>query len=48
LFHYDLEPEPAADEPGYRFDAHVFRPGEYVSIAEADGVTRTFRVTAVR
>ena len=47
-FHYDLEAEPAADEPGYRFEAHAFRPGEYVSIAEADGVTRTFKVISVR
>jgi hypothetical protein len=46
-FHYDLETEPGVDEPGYRFGAHAFRPGEYVSIAERDGATRTFTVTSV-
>lgn len=50
LFHYDLEAaaEATADEPGYRFEAHAFRPGEYASITEADGVTRTFKVVSVR
>jgi len=47
-FHYDLESEPDDDEPGYRFDEHNFREGEYVSITEHDGETRTFRVTSVR
>ena len=32
---------------GYRFDQHVFKPGEYVSIKEHDGETRTFKVVAV-
>jgi len=46
-FHYDLDREPTADEPGYRFDSHVFRPGEYVSITERDGSLRTFKVASV-
>jgi len=46
-FHYDLEGEPAEDEPGYRFDAHVFKQNEYVSITEHDGVTRPFKVVSV-
>ena len=45
-FHYDIGPE-SDDESGYRFDQHVFKPGEYVSIREHDGVTRTFKVAAV-
>ena len=45
-FHYDVGPA-SDDESGYRFDQHVFKPGEYVSIKEHDGVTRTFKVVAV-
>ncbi|MGE0255199.1 MAG: hypothetical protein AB7N54_12465 [Alphaproteobacteria bacterium] len=47
-FHYDLDSEPADDEPGYRFDQHTFRVGEYVSITEHDGETRPFRVVSVK
>ena len=36
------------DEPIFKFDRHVFRPGEYVSITEHDGVQRTFRIVSVR
>ena len=36
------------DEPVFRFDTHVFRDGEYVSITEHDGVTRPFKVVSVR
>jgi hypothetical protein len=46
-FHYDLESEPADDESGYRFDSHLFKLGEYVSITEHDGVTRPFKVVQV-
>jgi len=46
-FHYDIHGDPTHDEVGYRFDAHVFKPGEYVSIREHDGVLRTFFVKAV-
>ena len=38
----------ADDEPIFRFDRHVFQEGEYVSITEHDGVTRPFKVIAVR
>ena len=48
VFHYDEEEEPADDETGYRFDSHVFKTGEYVSIKEHDGETRPFRVVSVR
>lgn len=36
------------DEPIFRFDRHVFREGEYVSITEHDGVQRAFKVASVR
>jgi len=35
------------DEVGWRFAAHAFRPGEYVSVRDDDGDLRTFRVSAV-
>lgn len=47
-FHYDIATEPVEDEPGYRFEAHAFKPGEYVSLTEQDGRTRTFKVVSVR
>lgn len=47
-FHYDVEGDPDEDEPGFRFDSHAFKEGEYVSIREHDGNLRTFRVVAVR
>lgn len=37
----------ADDEPIFRLDNHVFRPGEYLSITEHDGIERTFRVASV-
>lgn len=35
------------DEAGYRFGAHPFQPGEYVSIKDEDGDMHTFVVTSV-
>jgi hypothetical protein len=35
------------DEAGYKFGAHAFLPGEYVSIRGQDGKLHTFRVVAV-
>lgn len=48
-FHYNIRggDEHAHDEPGFHFETHVFKPGEYVSIKEQDGAMRTFRVQAV-
>ena len=37
----------ADEEAGYRFGAHAFAPGEYVSITDADGELHTFMVTSV-
>ena len=36
------------DEPGFKFDRHLFIPGEYVSITEHDRVMRTSRVISVQ
>ena len=45
---FDYNPERADDdESGYRFGAHAFRPGEYVSIADEDGEMHTYKVAAV-
>jgi hypothetical protein len=35
-FHYDIHSDAEADEAGYRFADHAFRPGEYVSVREDD------------
>ena len=35
------------DESGYRFGAHAFAPGEYVSIRGDDGKMHTFEVISV-
>lgn len=45
---FDYDPNRKEDdEPGFKFDAHRFIPGEYVSITEHDHVQRTFRVISV-
>ena len=46
VFDYDATAEDD-DEAGYRFASHAFRPGEYVSIRDADAETHTFRVASV-
>ncbi len=46
-FHYDIEGEDD-DEAGYRFGAHAFAPGEYVSIKDEDGDLHTFQVVTVQ
>ncbi len=46
---FDYEPGTESDdEPIFRFDRHVFKHGEYVSVTEHDGVQRTFRVVSVQ
>ena len=45
IFDYNLE-RSDDDEAGYRFGAHAFRAGEYVSIAHDDDL-HTFRVVTV-
>ena len=46
VFDYDDSAE-EDDEAGYRFAAHAFRPGEYVSIRDEDGDMHTFQVVSV-
>lgn len=46
IFDYDRTAE-TDDESGYRFGAHAFIPGEYVSIRDEDGEMHTFRVVSV-
>jgi len=46
IFDYDESSE-EDDEAGYRFGAHLFRPGEYVSIRDEDGEMHTFQVVSV-
>ena len=46
-FHYDIHADEEDDEQGFRFGDHAFRPGEYVSIREDEGL-RTFRVVRVQ
>lgn len=46
VFDYDQTAEDD-DEAGYRFGAHAFRPGEYVSIRDEDGEMHTFQVATV-
>ncbi|WP_298966618.1 hypothetical protein [uncultured Roseibium sp.] len=45
-FHYDIDGDDD-DEAGYRFGAHAFNPGEYVSIKDEDGELHTFQVVTV-
>ena len=45
-FHYDINGDADDDEPGYKFDDHVFQQGEYVSIREHGGMMRTFKVVS--
>ena len=35
------------DEAGYRFGAHVFAPGEYLTIRDDDEMDHTFRIVSV-
>ncbi len=46
VFDYDPDAEDD-DESGYRFGAHAFRPGEYVSISDDDGKMHTYQVSTV-
>ena len=41
------QPPTDDDESGYRFGAHAFRPGEYVSVRNDDDETHTFQVISV-
>ena len=45
-FDYDPKSE-ADDENGFKLDKHIFKPGEYISFQERDGVLRAFRIVSV-
>lgn len=45
-FDYDYEAD-GDEEAGYRFGAHAFTPGEYVSISDQGGELRTYKVAKV-
>ncbi len=44
---FDYEPGAGDEEAGYRFNAHPFVPGEYVSVRDEDGEMHTYRVASV-
>lgn len=43
---FSYEPGEEDDEPIFRLEHHLLAPGEYVSITEHDGETRTFVVVS--
>ncbi len=45
---FSYEPGEDDDEHFFHLETHAVQPGEYVSITEHDGETRTFRVVTVR
>jgi hypothetical protein len=47
IFDYD-NTDTADDEPLFKLDRHSIKLGEYLSITEHDGVTRTFKVANIR
>ena len=47
VFDYDMTSDDD-DESGYRFGAHKFAPGEYVSIRDEEGEMHTFQVVTVQ
>lgn len=45
---FDYDPKSGEDdEPIFKLDRHTIREGEYLSITEHDGVTRTFKVARI-
>ncbi len=44
---FDYELGEGDEEAGYRFGAHPFKVGEYVSIRDEDGDLHTYRVASV-
>lgn len=45
---FDYEPGDGDEETGFRFEAHAFTPGAYVSLQDADGDLHTYRVASVK
>jgi len=44
---FDYELGEGDEEAGYRFGAHAFKVGEYVSIRDEDGELHTYRIASV-
>jgi hypothetical protein len=45
---FDYDPRfTGEEEAGFHFESHVFTPGEYVSIRNAEGAVVTYRVASV-
>ncbi|MDX2222534.1 MAG: hypothetical protein SFV21_07290 [Rhodospirillaceae bacterium] len=44
---FSYQPGDEDDEALFRFSTHTFKPGEYFSLTEHDGVQRAFRVVSV-
>lgn len=44
---FSYQPGDDDDEPIFKFDRHVFKIGEYVSITEHDEVARPFRIASI-
>jgi hypothetical protein len=44
---FDYEPGQGDEETGFRFEAHSFTVGGYVSVRDADDQIRTYRVASV-
>jgi hypothetical protein len=47
IFDYDNK-DTDDDEPVFKLDKHMIKQGEYLSITEHDGITRTFKIATVR
>ena len=46
---FEYEPGgPADEDAGYRFAAHAFAAGEYVSVRDEDGDLHTYRVASIK
>ena len=47
LFDYD-ENDTDDNEPFFKLDRHIVKVGEYLSVTEQDGKTRTFQIVAIQ
>lgn len=45
---FDYELGEGEEETGFRFEAHVFTQGGYVSLRDADGDLRTYRIASLK
>ena len=44
---FSYAPGEEDDEPVFKFDRHIFRVGEYVSVTEHDGIQRPFKIVYI-